>query len=219
VRTELTGKMETAAFGVLRRAKVALGVAEGGARRKNCNSQDQTMAAGCILTHAGSPKWKSRIILDTLPLTLEGTVACVRRAMANFPQSRLVGLVDPRGKDIIELLRLGLSGLVQASTDLEADLASAITTIHRGSIWVPESVLLEHAARVQSLIDCHLAPHTVLSAREVQVLDSVTWGRSNKEIASVLTITERTVKFHVSNILSKLGLERRTELVRWHEPI
>jgi aryl-alcohol dehydrogenase-like predicted oxidoreductase len=42
---------------------------------------------------------------------------------------------------------------------------------------------------------------------------------SNKEIASILAITERTVKFHVSNILSKLGLERRTELVRWHEPI
>jgi DNA-binding NarL/FixJ family response regulator len=42
---------------------------------------------------------------------------------------------------------------------------------------------------------------------------------SDKEIASILAITERTVKFHVSNILSKLGLERRTELVRWHEPI
>jgi hypothetical protein len=42
---------------------------------------------------------------------------------------------------------------------------------------------------------------------------------ANKEIARILVITERTVKFHVSNILSKLGLERRTELVQWHEPI
>ena len=154
-----------------------------------------------------------------MPLTFEGTAASVRRAMATFPQSKLVGLVDPRGGDIIQLLRLGLSGLVQASTNLEADLASAITTIHRGSIWVPESVLLEYAARVQSLMDRQLAPHTVLSTREAQVLDSVIWGRSNKEIASILAITERTVKFHVSNILSKLGMERRTELVRWHEPI
>lgn len=139
--------------------------------------------------------------------------------MANFPQSKLVGLIDPRGGDIIQLVRLGLSGLVRASTNLEADLASAITTIHRGSIWVPESVLLEHAARVQSLIGCRLGPHTVLTAREAQVLDSVIWGRSNKEIASILVITERTAKFHVSNILSKLGLERRTELVRWHKPM
>jgi wyosine [tRNA(Phe)-imidazoG37] synthetase (radical SAM superfamily) len=42
---------------------------------------------------------------------------------------------------------------------------------------------------------------------------------AKKEIGRILDITERTVKFHVSNILSKLGLERRTELVRWHEPI
>ena len=84
---------------------------------------------------------------------------------------------------------------------------------------MPECVLIEHARRMQSLIDGHLAPHTVLSAREAQVLDSVTWGRSNKEIARTLVITERTVKFHVSNILSRLGLERRAELVRWREPI
>jgi len=138
--------------------------------------------------------------------------------MASFPQSKLVGLVDPRGEDIIALLRLGLSGLVPVSADIEADLASAISTIREGSVWVPEPVLLEHARRVQSVIDRHLAPHTVLSAREAQVLDSVMWGRSNKEIASILAITERTVKYHVSNILSKLGLERRTELVRWREP-
>jgi hypothetical protein len=49
------------------------------------------------------------IILDMLPLTLEETAASVRRAMAEFPQSKLIGLVDPRRVDIIQLLRLGLS--------------------------------------------------------------------------------------------------------------
>lgn len=157
------------------------------------------------------------IVLDTVSLTYEGTVMSVRRAKANFPQSKLVGLVDPGGGDILPLLRLGLSGLVQASTCIEADLASAITAIRGGSTWVPESLLLEHAARVQSLIDCRSTPNAVLTAREVQVLGSAIWGRSNKEIAGILAITERTVKFHVSNILSKLGMERRTELVRWRE--
>ena len=42
---------------------------------------------------------------------------------------------------------------------------------------------------------------------------------ANKEIARILAITERTGKSHVSNILLKLGLQRRTELVRWHKPI
>ena len=75
------------------------------------------------------------IILDTLPLTLEGTAASVRKARTSFPRSKLVGLVDFRRGDTIQLLCLGLSGMVQASTNLDADLASAITTIHRGSIW------------------------------------------------------------------------------------
>jgi len=138
--------------------------------------------------------------------------------MAGFPQSKLIGLVDPRGGDIIPLLRLGLSGLVQVSTNLEDDLGSAIVTVGQGSIWVPELVLRQHSARLRSLVD-QLAPHSVLSVREAQVLDSMVWGRSNKEIASDLAIGERTVKFHVSNILSKLGLERRTELVLRREAI
>jgi DNA-binding NarL/FixJ family response regulator len=59
-----------------------------------------------------------------------------------------------------------------------------------------------------------LAGDRLLTARESQILESVLWGRSNKEIASNLAISERTVKFHVSNILSKTGAERRRELVR-----
>jgi DNA-binding NarL/FixJ family response regulator len=138
--------------------------------------------------------------------------------MGSFPQSKFVGLVDPRGANIIELLRLGFSGVVQATSHVEAELSSAITAIQSGSVWAPESVLLEHARRVQSLMDGHHAGGGTLSAREEQVLDWVIWGRSNKEIASILAITERTVKFHVSNILSKLGVERRTELVRGDAP-
>lgn len=159
------------------------------------------------------------IIVDAVSSTFDATAASTRRVKATFPHSKLVGLVDAYGGDIIPLLRLGLSGLVQASVDLDADLASAITTIRQGSTWVPESVVLEHAARVQALIDCRLAPNTVLSAREARVLSSAIWGRSNKEIASILGITERTVKFHVSKMLSKLGMERRTDLLRWHAPI
>jgi DNA-binding CsgD family transcriptional regulator len=71
---------------------------------------------------------------------------------------------------------------------------------------------------MSELIDCRLAPHTVLSAREAQVLAPAIWRRSNKTNASIPGIAERTVKFHVSKILSKRGMERRTELVRWHAP-
>ena len=50
-----------------------------------------------------------------------------------------------------------------------------------------------------------------LSVREEEVLRAIAWGRSNKEIARSLIVSERTVKGHVSNILGKLGLQDRTQ--------
>ena len=54
-----------------------------------------------------------------------------------------------------------------------------------------------------------------LSGREVEVLTLVAQGRSNKEIAEELFVSQGTVKIHVSHIMTKLGLDRRTELVRF----
>jgi DNA-binding NarL/FixJ family response regulator len=52
-----------------------------------------------------------------------------------------------------------------------------------------------------------------LSQREQEVLDALLGSRVNKEIGSRLNISERTVKFHVSNILSKFGVRRRADLI------
>jgi len=59
-----------------------------------------------------------------------------------------------------------------------------------------------------------IACPTSLSARQREVLDAVVSNRANKEIASRLNITVRTVKFHVSSLLSKFGVETRSELAR-----
>ncbi len=59
-----------------------------------------------------------------------------------------------------------------------------------------------------------IACPTSLSARQREVLDAVLSNRANKEIASKLNITVRTVKFHISSLLSKFGVETRAELAR-----
>ena len=59
--------------------------------------------------------------------------------------------------------------------------------------------------------DTHLLEKKLNLARELEVLSHLGRGSSNKEIASALTITERTARTHVSNILGKLGLQSRTQ--------
>ena len=84
----------------------------------------------------------------------------------------------------------------------------------RGGFWVPRELLSRF---VDSLLQTGAARHTLhpagLSSRENDVLDCLLENLSNKEIGSRLSISERTVKFHVSNLLGKFGVQRRADLI------
>lgn len=85
-------------------------------------------------------------------------------------------------------------------------------------VMVPaESSLVSRlVARAEELLTegRSIACPTSLSARQREVLDAVLCNRANKEIASKLNITVRTVKFHISSLLSKFGVETRADLAR-----
>lgn len=68
----------------------------------------------------------------------------------------------------------------------------------------------------QSLRD--VLTHKGLTNREIEVADLVTRGLSNKEIANMLFITEKTVKFHLANIYTKMNLKSRAQLIVWCLP-
>ncbi|MDE3109347.1 MAG: response regulator transcription factor [Acidobacteriota bacterium] len=96
------------------------------------------------------------------------------------------------------------------------------------AILVPVERLISQRliARAQELLSQgrSASSSTHLSPRQQQILQSVICNRENKEIASRLNITVRTVKFHISALLSKFGVENRTELARraasmMHSPI
>jgi len=91
-----------------------------------------------------------------------------------------------------------------------SELASAITAVARGASALDPRVASKVLARV-------VTPRTGgvagLTAREREVLRHVSDGRSNKEIAKALTITERTVKYHVASIFNKLGADNRAQAV------
>jgi DNA-binding NarL/FixJ family response regulator len=85
-------------------------------------------------------------------------------------------------------------------------------------VMVPadKKIMAEIVARAKELLDegRAVAEPATLSPRQREVLHSVLCNRANKEIATKLNITVRTVKFHISSLLSKFGVENRSELAR-----
>ena len=97
--------------------------------------------------------------------------------------------------------------------DWEAELIQAIRSILNGQLWVPSEVLLAFVKQAKALLDAQLLPGHSLTAREAQILQLLMRGLPNKDISDALDISPRTVKFHVSNILSKLQIEDRRGLL------
>ena len=113
------------------------------------------------------------------------------------------------------LLRMGVRGLL---TYLQAkdQLPDALKKVAAGGLWVPRTVLAGFVDSILSSVQGRRLRHNTelsLSRREEEVLDSLLENLANKEIASRLNISERTVKFHVSNLLAKFGVQRRADLI------
>ena len=115
------------------------------------------------------------------------------------------------------LLRLGVKGLLTYQ-QAPRELARAAHQVEAGMYWVPRELLTRFVESIlPELRGCKSLDSEVnISRREGEVLDLLLDNLSNKEIASKLFISERTVKFHVSNLLSNFGVQRRADLiVRW----
>ena len=143
------------------------------------------------------------------------TGALLTNLLERVPESRLIVVGEQHtDSNSYSLLRLGVKGLL---TYVEArdQLIRALPLVAAGGFWVPRSVLSGFVDSILTGQGRRLKTDSVtnLSRREQEVLDSLLENLSNKEIASKLNIAERTVKFHVSNLLSKFGVRRRADLI------
>jgi DNA-binding NarL/FixJ family response regulator len=121
---------------------------------------------------------------------------------SEFPNARMIALTTYGGdEDIRRALAAGVQAYLTKDV-LHDELLKAIHAVHSGQKYLPAGVAAALAAQM---------PRPDLSAREVQVLELIVRGLANKQIAYSLNIAEHTVKNHVKNILSKLGVQDRTQ--------
>lgn len=145
---------------------------------------------------------KPDITLLDLRLPRMGGVDVIERIRMEAPHARFIVLTTYDGdEDIYRAMKAGARAYLLKGMSSE-DLIQTIRTVHAGKSHIPP-VVAERLA--QRMLAQDLTP------REFEVLDKIVEGKSNKEIAADLEITEATVKTHVNTLLSKLGVSDRTQ--------
>jgi two-component system NarL family response regulator len=106
-------------------------------------------------------------------------------------------------EDVFRAVQVGVRGYLPKDSPTE-ELVKGIRAVANGEMWIPPVVAAKLASHVAS---------RQLTAREVEVMRSLADGKSNKEIANLLNISEATVKVHVTHIFEKLKVTGRTQAI------
>ena len=121
-----------------------------------------------------------------------------------FPRARIIVLSTYSGdEDIFRAFQVGARAYLLKDTK-GPDLLKAIRAVNAGQRVLPPEVALRLADRI---------PRSELSTRELEILTLISKGKSNKQIASLLSISDGTVRVHASNIFAKLGCSDRAQAV------
>jgi len=148
------------------------------------------------------------ILLDLEIPELDG-VATVQRLAGVAPDVRVIVFTAYDTDELImAAVRAGVQGYLLKGAPRE-EIFQAIRVVHGGGSLLQPRV----ASKLLRQVSTPNAGPEALSARELEVLQLLAQGQTNKEIAAALVISERTVKFHVRSVFGKLGAGNRTEAV------
>ena len=153
------------------------------------------------------------LLLDLAMPKLSGLE--VLRQLADPPVTTRIILITASIEDaqVTEALCLGARGVIMKDAAAEL-LFKSIRAVLAGEFWVGRGNVssLVHALKISRTQTENPVKKFSLSAREMEVLEAIVEGCSNKEIAERFGISKQTVKHHVSNIFDKLGVSNRLEL-------
>lgn len=153
------------------------------------------------------------IIIDncSLPLPLG---ECLRELRFHYPDAKYLVLDhELKREDLLRLLWIKIDGFVPYS-EAPRSLLTAVHSVAQGDIWVPREVLREYVQWTRQLRQKDSSGQERMTSRENQIIELVKRRLSNREIADILGVRESTVKFHLSNVYSKLQVVSRRDLIK-----
>jgi len=150
------------------------------------------------------------VLMDLVMPRLDGISAIAAIKQGN-PEIEVVALTSfSEAARVHAALEAGAAGYLLKDADSD-EVAAAVRAAHAGEVHLDPAV----ARKLTQSLRSGRGSQATLTAREREVLMLVAQGKSNLEIADSLTISERTARTHVSNVLLKLGLTSRTQAALW----
>ena len=145
------------------------------------------------------------VLMDLMMPVMDG-IEAIEKAKTQYPDVELVALTSVlEDRSVVKAVKAGAIGYLLKDTEA-GELCKAIKAAAAGKVQLSP----EASTRLMKALQAG-DPLEELTERELEVLIALSQGKSNKDVADQLCVTEKTVKTHVSNVLSKLGVKSRTQ--------
>lgn len=166
--------------------------------------------------------FKPDVLLLDLGLRNQNSLHLVKTVRTNSTAMKVIVMdLIPTQEDVLEFVRAGVSGFILKDATI-SDFLGTIRSVARGAKVLPPlmtsslfSQIVEHAINGARGPSSKLIESVCMTKRERQVIDLISDGHTNKEIAQKLHLSPYTVKSHVHNILEKLALHTRVQIARY----
>lgn len=157
------------------------------------------------------------VVLMDISMPIMGGLEATRRISKEFPATKVLVLTQYDDKEyVFPVIEAGASGFISKAA-ASSELASGIRSVYQGDAYLSPSVakLLMENYQYTAGERASQDPYGTLTERERDVLKLLAEGHSTQEIADILVITPKTVEGHKTNLMSKLGIHNRIDLVKY----
>lgn len=163
------------------------------------------------------PEVNPDVVIMDIAMPIMGGLEATRRIHREFPNTRILVLTQHDDKEyVFPVIESGASGLISKAA-ASSELVSGIRAVYAGDSYLSPSVArllvenFQHTAGARNVQD----PYSQLTERERDILKLLAEGYSTAEIAAMLVITPKTVEGHKTNLMAKLGIHNRIDLVKY----
>jgi DNA-binding NarL/FixJ family response regulator len=157
------------------------------------------------------------VVLMDISMPVMGGLEATRRICKDFPKTKVLVLTQYDDKEyFFPVIESGASGFISKAA-ASSELAAGIRSVFRGDSYLSPSVtklLVENYQNTASQRSSQ-DPYKQLTRREREVFKLLAEGHSTQEIAKILVITPKTVDGHKTNLMAKLGIHNRIDLVKY----